>query len=132
MPLPQWRRIAVHYPKHRQATPKDWDRSKAKALSIGRRPVAQYNPRTMPLEVIETVELACLDERHAITDLNDESINVHKFYMDCRVHFGDPHFVAGYCDGEATPYVLVRWDSSGNYHGQPASVAYLRKQGVEL
>jgi hypothetical protein len=130
MALPTRPFIAASYPKHRQATRRDWDSSKAKSLSLSDAPVVQYNPYTMPLAVIEATERAAIREENAITDLGDDTVKVHKFYLDCATHFGSPGFVAGYCDGVETPYILVRWDLSGRYHGQPASIAYLRAQGV--
>ena len=132
MPLLNRQRIAAEYKAHMLANKASWARSEAARMSLSRRQNAQYNPNVLAGRQVYEIELACIELGIPITDIENCPDEDHKFYMDCRLYFDDPTFVAGVCLGEWTPYILVRWDSDGFYHGQPASIGYLKKNGAKL
>ena len=130
---PDWSKVSDGYRKHRLASKRDWIVSNAKKMSLDDPPNSQFDPHVLgtPSDVIQ-LELACIDDGIPLTDLSNETANQHKFYLDCRKQFNNPAYVVGYCSGEKAPYILVKWKSSGGFHGQPASETYLKKIGVKL
>lgn len=131
MPLPNWPMRPANYEDHKAAgTTHLWDSSKARKLSMTPPSKAQYNPHRLKGQAIIDLERACIVPERAVSNLNNTALKQHKFYVDCREYFQDPDFIAGYCDGEFTPYVLVKWCSSGFFHGQPATVAVLKRHGA--
>ena len=140
MVFPSWNRIPAGYDEHHRAGPKDWHASKARALS---RRKAQYNPIVATKEQWIKLELDCIEAcvnpigdkqipAMAITDLHDPKLKQHKFCLDCRVHFNDDNFTAGYCSEEPAHFILVKWCSSGEFHGQPATLEHVKKLGAAL
>lgn len=126
--LPDWRMFREFCDYHNRASPVDWLKSLARKLS--RRPgKAQYNPLTIPPQNRDALEQHCILEGNAITDLHSD-VKQHKFWLDCRDHFRDPNFVAGYCDGEDAHFIMVKWKSDGGFHGQPATWEFLFSKGA--
>jgi hypothetical protein len=137
MPLPSWLQAwsqqPADYARHTWATPTAWDSSDARARSVLLRH-AQFNPYSLPKAAIQNLELLCinLESGSPISKIDDQTLKQHKFYVDCRLHFSDPRFVAGYCNGEKVPFVFVKWNSSGFFHSHPSTLDYLRLMGADL
>jgi hypothetical protein len=105
MPLPPWPKTPEPYEEHKRVrTLENWISSKAKRLSLPPTSKAQYHPDRIP--GLAVLERACIEDGIPLTDLDNAQRKQHKFYMDCRVYFGDQVVIAGYCDGEITPYIL--------------------------
>ncbi len=130
--LPNWLMFPEEYIVHHKATPRDWDVSNARRLSLGPHSKAQYNPHRIGRSHAEDLGRICIREGIPLTDLTNQDLKQHKFYLDCRIYFNEIDFVSGYCDGEKVPFILVKWKCDGGYHGQPATKELLNKKGAGL
>ena len=132
-PRPTWAKVSYGYRIHKLASKRDWIVSNAKKMSEDDPPNAQFDPHVLgvPSDIVQ-LEIACIENGIPLTDLNDTTATQHKFYLDCRKHFKNESYVVGYCSGEKTPYIIVKWKSSGGFHGHPASSTYLKTIGVKL
>jgi hypothetical protein len=83
---------------------------------------SQYDPH-LSLDEQRTLELLCIDEGEAYTDVGE----VQKFYMKVDR-------IIGACSGELTDYIFAQWDGGkgGLIHGRPISVKRLREMGVSV
>ncbi len=106
----------------------------AKAMSLDQdEPNAQYNPYEIPdLVATEEIELACIERGIPLTDLTDDSIKKHKFYLNCRDHLERPDIEIGYCSGNKAHHIYVEWKCDGGFHGRPICEKELRKKGVQI
>jgi hypothetical protein len=130
MSLPNWPKVPLQYDLHRKADAQDWIASQARRRSLPPIHKAQYNPLILDLAGIAALELHCIENGTILTPLGSNQ-KQHNFFVDCRPYFNDPRVEIGYCDGDKTAYVFVKWNEEG-YHGYPATIAYLRTKGARI
>lgn len=120
-PDDDWPVTWVERKKHRLANRDAWDRSKARQMSSGSPPNAQYNPHRYRGDQIQELEMRCIREGQLIG--GDEHVRHYYMRMD---------HVVGMCSGDVTDCVYVEWSSDGSIHGRPISEHLLRLKGVRI
>jgi hypothetical protein len=109
---PGWYRPWVKLHKHRKATVRDWDASRASGYKD-----AQYNPHRFHTDAeILAIEESCIaDEANLQRDTGDQRQYV--------MRIGG---TVGVCRGTPTAYLYVEWTLGKGFHGRPMCPAAIR------